>query len=141
MDNRQLFLDANAILYALDETCDYYPKVVKIIQNQLDNGVMLCTSHHVIEEVLHVARKISGTSSAKVIKEISKIPDLVLVEPDATLDFDVRYALLSDKLNIGVNDALVLQLMVDSGITGILSYDKKCVESAAVLGIAKPRNY
>lgn len=131
----QVFLDANAIIYALDETGDQYSEVVDIIQKLLDEGVTLCTSHHVIEEVLHVARITNGASAAQVIEEISKIPDLVLVEPDAVLAFAKRYATLSDKFNMGINDALLLQLMLDAGITSLFSYDKKFVKRAVAFGI------
>ena len=135
MTDAQVFLDANAIIYALDETSDQYTAVVSVIQRLLKNGVTLCTSHHVIEEVLHVVRRVGGASAAQVIEEISKIPGLVLVEPDAVLGFAERYAALSDKLHMGVNDALLLQLMIDAGITSLLSYDKQFVSRAVVLGI------
>ena len=133
--NQQVFLDANALIYALDETNEKYDSVVKLIQQLLDNGVTLCTSHHVIEEVLHIARKINKTSAIEVIKEIDKIPDLVLIEPDATLAFAERYAALSDKYNLGINDSLLLKLMIDVGITRLLSYDKQFVVKANRLGV------
>lgn len=135
MTDDQVFLDANAIIYALDETCDQYTATVNVILKLLNDEVTLCTSHHVIEEVLHVARRINGSSATQVIKEISKIPDLVLIEPDAVMAFAERYALLSDKLHMGVNDALLLQLMIDAGITNLFSYDKQFVDRAAGLGI------
>lgn len=131
----QVFLDANALIYALDETSTLYSDVVTAIQRLLDNGVTLCTSHHVIEEVLHIARRVSGTTALEVVTEISKIPALVLVEPDAVLAFAERHASLSDNLNMGINDALVLQLMIDAGITQLFSYDKRFVNLAATLGI------
>jgi len=108
---------------------------VNLIQQLLDNGVTLCTSHHVIEEVLHIARKINKTSATEVIKEIAKIPDLVLIEPDAVLAFAERYAALSDKYNLGINDALLLQLIIDAGIGRLLSYDKQFVVKATSLGV------
>lgn len=131
----QVFLDANAIIYALDETSDQHAEVIGLIQKLLNDGVTLCTSHHVIEEVLHVARRVGGTSTTQVIGEISKIPDLVLVEPDAVLAFAERYAALSDKFHMGVNDALLLQLVIDAGISSLFSYDKQFVKHAVDLGI------
>jgi len=134
-NSSQVFLDANVLIYALDETSALYSDVVAAIQRLLDNGVTLCTSHHVIEEVLHIARRVSGTTALEVVAEISKIPALVLVEPDAVLAFAERYAALSDNLNMGINDALVLQLMIDAGITQLFSYDKRFVNRATTLGI------
>ena len=136
----QVFLDANVLLYALDETNDRYSDVVSLIQRLLDARVTLCTSHHVIEEVLHIARKISTTTASKIIEEIDKIPDLVLIEPDAQLAFAKRYAALSDRLHMGINDALLLQLMLDADITGLLSYDKQFLSRAAQLGIQSAIN-
>jgi predicted nucleic acid-binding protein len=71
----------------------------------------------------------------KVVKEIGKILGLILIEPDAVLVFEDRYAALSDKLHRGVNDALLLQLMLDAGITQLFSYDKQFNNRAASLGI------
>jgi predicted nucleic acid-binding protein len=137
MTNSLVFLDANTLVYALDKTSAQNSTTISIIQRLLDEGVTLCTSHHVIEEVLHIARKIShGTSKiSEVVEEINKIPDLVLIEPDATIDFAKRYADLSEALHMGVNDALLLQLMLDAGITKLFSYDKKFLDSAKKLHI------
>ena len=135
MNDSLVFIDANALIYALDKTSTQNEEVVILIQQFLDRGITLCTSHHVIEEVLHIARKIGETSASLVIKEVSKIPDLVLIEPDAVLEFAENYAELVDKLRMGVNDALLLQLMLDVGITRLLSYDKPFVSRAAELGI------
>lgn len=136
MTNSQVFLDANVLVYALDETSEQYATVVALVQRLLDEDVTLCTSHHVIEEVLHIAHKLSkGTKAVEVVNEISKIPDLVLIEPDAVLAFAERYAALSDKLHMGVNDALLLQLILDAGITRLFSYDGQFVNRAASLGV------
>ena len=58
-----------------------------------------------------------------------------MIEPDAVLIFAERYAVLSDKYNLGINDALLLQLMIDAGIDRLLSYDKQFGLKAASLGI------
>jgi predicted nucleic acid-binding protein len=135
--NSQVFLDANILIYSLDETSEYYSDTVTAIQKLLDKETTLCTSHHVIEEVLYITRKISSIAASEVIKEISKIPNLVLIEPDATLGFAKRYAKLSDEFNLGINDALLLQLMIDAGINSLFSYDKKFINKAIKLGIKK----
>ena len=137
MTSLSVFLDANALVYALDETNDRYGEVVALMQRLIDEGVTLCTSHHVIEEVVHIARKISTTTASEVIKEVGKIPDLVLIEPDAVLAFAERYATLSDMRHMGVNDALLLQLMLDAGITHLCSYDQRFISRAAELGIQR----
>lgn len=135
MTSSQVFLDANAIVYALDKTSAQHSSTVACIQRLLNENVTLCTSHHVIEEVLHIARKIGNTDVSEVVKEIGGIPSLVLVEPDAVLAFAKRYAKLSDRLHMGVNDALLLQLMLDAGITRLLSFDKQFTIRAESLGI------
>lgn len=139
MADNQVFLDANTLVYALDITSSQNSTAVSLIQRLLNDGVTLCTSHHVIEEVLFIARKISrGTSKlSEVVEEISKIPDLVLIEPDAKIDFAKRYANLSDAMHMGVNDALLLQLMLDAGITRLFSYDKQFIAGAGKLHIEK----
>ena len=135
MTKSPVFVDANALVYVLDETSDYYAHTVALIQKLLGENVTLCTSHHVIEEVLHIAQKVSNTTAAEVIKEVEKIPDLVLVEPDASIEFAERYAVLCDKQKMGVNDALLLQIMLDAGIKQLLTYDKQFADRTTKLGI------
>lgn len=130
MIDSYVFLDTNAIIYALDETSEYHTKTVQTIQKILDAGSLLCSSHHVIEEVIHVSRKLGSLSASVVVDAIGKIPNLILIEPDATIAFAQRYANLSDVLKIEINDALILQLMIDAGIDSLLSYDKKFVSKA-----------
>jgi predicted nucleic acid-binding protein len=124
-------------VYALDQTSEPHAKTVEAVQRLLGDGVTLCTSHHVIEELLHVVSKIpqSGVTSSQVIEEIALIPNLVLIEPAADLDFARRYAVLSERLNMGVNDASLLQLMIDAGIDRLFSYDKRFVNRASVMDI------
>lgn len=139
MTNSPVFLDANVVIYALDKTSEQHSGAIIFIQQLLDENVTLCTSHHVIEEVMHIARKIGNTNASKVVEEIGKIPGLVLIEPDAVLAFAERYAKLSDRLHMGVNDALLLQLMLDAGITHLLTYDKQFASRALDLGIMQVR--
>ena len=139
MANSVVFLDANVLIYALDKTSEFHSSVVDTVQRLLNEKTTLCTSHHVIEEVLHVVQKIpeSGISLSSVIEEINNIPDLILIEPAANIDFARRYAALSQKLNMGVNDVLILQLMLDAGITRIFSYDKRLLKQARMLSIER----
>jgi predicted nucleic acid-binding protein len=132
-----VFLDANAIVYALDKTSELHTKVTALIQALLDEDIDLCTSHHVIEEVLHIIQKIqqSGVTPSQVVEEIGQIPDLLLIEPAVNLDFAKRYAALSEKLKMGVNDALLLQLMIDAGISRLFTYDKQFANKASTVGV------
>ena len=137
MTNKAVFLDANVLIYALDKTSEQYNDVVEAIQKLLVEKVALCTSHHVVEEVLHIVQRIpqNNTSLSRVVEEINDIPDLIFIEPSATIDFARRYASLSQHLNLGVNDALILQLLIDSGISRLFSYDKKLIKEAQALNI------
>jgi predicted nucleic acid-binding protein len=137
MANTAVFLDANVLLYSLDKTSEQHKEVVKIIQNLLNEKSVLCTSHHVIEEVLHIVQRLPDnlTKLSEVVEEINGIPDLMLIEPATNIDFARRYAALSDKLKVGVNDALILQLILDAGIKIIFSYDKKLIKQALTLDI------
>jgi predicted nucleic acid-binding protein len=135
-DADPVFLDANVLIYSLDETSQPYGQAVGTLQRLLEEGAELCTSHHVIEEVLHITQKLAtSTTVSEVVDEISKIPDLIMVEPAAEIEFAKRYAALSERLNMGINDALLLQLLIDSGIRRLFSYDKKLVSKSRSLGI------
>ena len=135
MTSPPVFLDANVLVYALDESGDFYTNTVACIQQLLDDGAVLCTSHHVIEEVVHIARRVSGVAASEVVEEIDKLPGLTLVEPDATIDFAKRFASLVDRTGMGVNDALLLQLLLDAGIRRLFSYDKQFTQRAVQVGI------
>lgn len=136
MASSPVFLDANVIIYGLDQTSEPHEATTAQIQQLLEESSTLCTSHHVIEEVLHVVQKLpqTGITPTQVVSEIADIPDLVLVEPAANIEFASRYAALSERLGMGINDALLLQLMIDSGINRIFTYDKKFSAKATSLG-------
>lgn len=133
-----VFLDANVLIYYLDETAEKNNDTVKRLQELVDEQEQTATSHHVIEEVLFVVSRIQpDVDLLKVVHRISEIPDIILVEPSPNLAFAERYASLSTDLKMGINDALLLQLIVDAGITNLFSYDKKFVSKATQLGIGK----
>ncbi len=133
-----VFLDANILIYYLDETADKNIETVKLLQDLVDDQEQVTTSHHVIEEVLFVFLKIQpDVNLVKVVHRISEIPGIILTEPSPSLAFAERYAMLRDKLKMGINDALLLQLILDAGITKLFSYDKQFVSKATELGIEK----
>ena len=131
-----VFLDANVLVYYLDDSSDSYKLTINQLQKLLNDDEQLVTSHHVIEEVLFVISKIDPKLDlTKIIKKIAELPSLILVEPSPSLDFALRYAELSKKLKAGVNDALILQLILDAGIAKVFTFDKKLRSQASLLGI------
>lgn len=131
-----VLLDTNVLIYYLDETAEKNAETVRLLQRLVDEDEQLATSHHVIEEVLFVLSKTQpGANLHLAVRRISEIPGIILVEPASHLTFAERYAKLADELNTGVNDALLLQLMLDAGITHLFSYDKQFTERASGLGI------
>lgn len=131
-----VFLDANVIIYSLDESSQQYQETVAAIQRFLDEGAELCTSHHVIEEVLHIVQKLRGqVTVTQVVSQIESIPDLILIEPAADIAFAQRYATLSEQLGLGVNDALLLQLILDSGVKRLFTYDRKFMSKAVTVDV------
>ncbi len=131
-----VLLDANVLVYYLDETSNNHALAVGRLQALVDNDDQLVTSHHIIEEVLFVLSKvIPDTELTSVVSRIAELPSLILVEPSPNIDFAERYAVLSQRLQLGINDALILQLMLDAGITNLFSYDKKLIAQASTIGI------
>src|SRR5262245_34357078 len=123
-----VLLDANALVYYLDETAEQNAETVNLLQRLVDEQEQLVTSHHVIEEVLFVLSKIEPNADfIKAIHRIGEIPGIILAEPSPHLAFAERYAVLKSKLHMGINDALLLQLMLDADITKLMSYDKQFV--------------
>ena len=131
-----VLLDANVLVYYLDETCDNHVLTIDLLQKLVDDDEQLVTSHHIIEEVLFIFSKIdSGLDLTRIVEKISKLPNLILAEPSPSIDFAMRYAQLSEKLKAGVNDALILQLVLDAGITKMFTFDKKLQKNAQALNI------
>ncbi len=131
-----VFLDANVLIYYLDETAEKNIETVRLLQNIIDEQEQVATSHHVIEEVLFVSSKIQpGIDLSMVVHRISEIPGIILAEPSPNLAFAKRYATLSGELKMGINDALILQLIIDAGITKLFSYDKQLSSKARQLSI------
>ncbi|MEK7534842.1 MAG: type II toxin-antitoxin system VapC family toxin [Patescibacteria group bacterium] len=129
-----VLLDANVLVYYLDETSDNHAQTIGLLQKLVDDDEQLVTSHHIIEEVLFVLSKFSP-DIVRAVERITKLPGLILVEPSPSIDFALRYATLSQKSNTGVNDSLILQLMLDAGIAKLFSYDKKLLKQAHALHI------
>ncbi len=131
-----ILLDANVLIYYLDETSDNHTPTINLLQKLIDDDEQLVTSHHIIEEVLFILSKIdSDIDLTRVVEKISKLPTLILVEPSPSIDFAMRYAQLSQKLKVGVNDTLILQLILDANITKMFTFDKKLQQNAQVLNI------
>lgn len=131
-----VLLDANVLIYYLDETSERNIETVRLLQQLVDEQEQLVTSHHVIEEVLFVLSRIQpGADLVKAVRRMDEIPGIILVEPSPHFAFAERYAALSNKLQMGINDALLLQLMLDAGITQLFSYDKQVAGRATDLGI------
>jgi predicted nucleic acid-binding protein len=131
-----VLLDANVLVYFLDETADRHMEVISTLQRLVDESEQPVTSHHIIEEVLFVLSKYDSSANlGEAVERISCLPDLILIEPPAHLDFAKRYVLLSHMSNMGLNDVLLLQLMLDAGIKKLFSYDKKFADKSAAAGI------
>lgn len=104
----------------------------------MDDQEQLIASHHILEEVLFIVSRYDVAADLeKAVERICAIPELILIEPSPNIDFAGRYAILSKRLNMGLNDALLLQLMLDVGISRLFSYDKRFVNKASLVGIEK----
>lgn len=131
-----VLLDANVLVYYLDETSNNHLLTINLLQALVDDDEQLVTSHHIIEEVLFIFSRIdSGIDLKRIVEKISKLPNLILAEPSPSIDFAMRYAQLSEILKAGVNDALILQLVLDAGITKLFTFDKKLQRDAQSLNI------
>ncbi len=131
-----VLLDANVLIYYLDETANKNTETTRLLQRLVDEQEQLVTSHHIIEEVLFTVLKIYPEADlVKAVHRIGEIPRLILVEPSPHLGFAERYAALRNQQKMGVNDALLLQLMLDADISRLFSYDKQFVNRAVSLGI------
>lgn len=133
-----VFLDANTLIYYLDESAKKYLSTINLLQKLVDEQEQIVTSHHVLEEVLFVVSKIQpDIDLIKVVKRIGELPGIILVEPSPHIAFAKRYVTLRSKLHLGINDALLLQLMIDANIPTLFSYDEQLANKAKQLGIER----
>ncbi len=133
-----VFLDANTLIYYLDESAEKYLSTINLLQKLVDEQEQIVTSHHVLEEVLFVVSKIQpDIDLIKVVKRIGELPGIILVEPSPHIAFAKRYVTLRSKLHLGINDALLLQLMIDANIPTLFSYDEQLANKAKQLGIER----
>lgn len=136
-----VFLDANVLAYYLDEDADQHRETVKTLQKLIDSNAELFSSHHAIEETLHVFYALTREKAfaLQAAKRISTLP-IRLIEPDASSDFTLRYLHLFQATNVGLNDCLLLQLMLDNKITHLYTYDEKLARAATTLNIRSITN-
>ncbi|WP_236973893.1 type II toxin-antitoxin system VapC family toxin [Membranihabitans maritimus] len=135
--NKTVFLDANVLIYYLDESSDRQGDVVEKLQFLIGESSELYTSHHVIEEVLHIIFKLTGDKSLlrKAVRQIETIPNIRLIEPPLNFDFATKYADLFTSSKVGINDTLLIQLMVEGKISSLFTYDKKMQREISSLEI------
>lgn len=136
-DRHMVFLDANVLIYFLDETAKLHARAVASLRTLVDEQTVLYTSHHVIEEVLFIVHKLDRNRQAVTIalRRIGTIPGLNLIEPAADIAFASRYIALWRKNRIGLNDALLLQLVCDAKIPRLFTFDgalRKCAEKLGI---------
>ncbi len=134
-DTAAVFVDANALVYFLDETADLHASVVELLQRLVDEQTDLYTSHHVLEEVLFIVSRLSSDKEiiSAAVEQVASIPNLNLVEPVADFEFAERYAKLYRNSKVGINDTLLLQLILDAQIPKLLSYDQEFLKQANLL--------
>jgi predicted nucleic acid-binding protein len=134
----QIFLDANVFVYFFDETSELHDDAVSKLEHlSHTDGAGFYTSHHVVEEVLFAAsRFLSGKHEVERLAErLTAMPNVNLVEPLAELAFVERYVALWGKAKCGLNDALLLQIMLDRCISKVFSYDVALLSQAQKLGL------
>ncbi len=131
-----VFLDANVLIYYLDETVEFHTQTLSQLEELLNNGAQLYTSHHAIEEVLHAFYHLTHDKqlTAVVPETLQKLP-ISLVEPEPALAFAEHYAHIFIGTNIGLNDCLLLQLVLDNHLTDLYTYDVKLQAAARQQGI------
>lgn len=134
-----VFVDANVLIYFLDETAMQHDEVVNTLQRLNDEQTDLYTSHHVLEEVLFIVSRLSQSKGkvSAAIQQIANIPNMNLVEPATDFRFALSYVKLYKSSKVGINDTLLLQLMLDAGITSLFSYDERFLEQAHSLNIQR----
>ncbi|MFZ1249213.1 MAG: type II toxin-antitoxin system VapC family toxin [Candidatus Saccharimonadales bacterium] len=136
-----IFLDANVLLYYLDGSSPHHKATEDTLRQFVESGTALCTSHHALEEVLHVTLQVYNAEAATAaLEDIANIPGLSLVEPLADFAFAQRYTKLLESVNVGLNDCLILQLILDNGIHTLYSYDQALSRAATALNIRSITN-
>lgn len=116
------FLDANIIMYCLGAEHPLKTSCLRVIERIRDGKIVVCTSTEVQQEILYryyaQQRREIGDRAYRLLTELSHI--VYSVTPD---DMERAFSILHEVSDIDVRDAVHAAVMLNNGLTHILSTD------------------
>jgi predicted nucleic acid-binding protein len=121
-DSSLIFLDANIVMYCLGKEHLLKAPCLRIIEQVRDGQILVCTSTEVQQETLYryyrQKRQDIGDQAYRLLTDLSHV-----VYPVTSEDMEQAFSLLHEVHDIEVRDAVHAAVMLNNGLTHILSAD------------------
>lgn len=121
-DSSLIFLDANIVMYCLGKEHPLKAPCLRIIEQVRDGQILICTSTEVQQETLHryyrQKRQDIGDQAYRLLTDLSHV-----VYPVTPEDMERAFSLLHEVHDIEVRDTVHAAVMLNNGLTHILSTD------------------
>jgi len=132
------FLDANIIMYCLGTEHPLKAPCLRVIEQIRDGKLLVCTSTEVQQEILHryyaQKRQDIGDRAYRLLTELSHV--VYSVTPD---DMERAFSILHEVSDIDVRDAVHAAVMLNNGLTHILSTDNHFDHITGITRVAPER--
>jgi predicted nucleic acid-binding protein len=116
------FLDANIVMYCLGREHPLKTPCLQVVEQIRDGRLRVCTSTEVQQETLHryyrQKRQDLGNQAYRLLTDLCQV--VYPVTPD---DMERAFSILHDASDINVRDAVHAAVMLNNGLTHILSTD------------------
>ena len=131
-DERTLFfLDANIIMYCLGKEHPLKAACLRVIEHIRDGTLLVCTSTEVQQEMLHryysQQRSDVGKQAYRLLTDLCQT-----VYPVTSADMERALTLLNTTPTINVRDAVHAAVMLNNGLTQIISADSHFDQIAGI---------
>ncbi|MFH1407863.1 MAG: type II toxin-antitoxin system VapC family toxin [Patescibacteria group bacterium] len=123
--HKNIFLDANILIYSQDPNSLFFKQSVAILKKSVEEGNEMFVSPYILNEVHFFFTKQAGNNSArKIVNGILKYPSLIFVDIAFTLK-DIRSVFrLSAKYSLKTFDAFHAYYCKKLKIKTIATFDK-----------------
>jgi len=121
-DSALLFLDANIIMYCVGREHPLKTPCLRVVEQIRDGRFRFCTSTEVQQEMLHryyrQKRQEIGDSAYRLLTDLCYV-----VYPTTPADMERAFVILHEVSDINVRDAVHAAVILNNGLTHILSTD------------------
>jgi uncharacterized protein len=121
-ENDLLFLDANIVMYCLGKEHPLKAPCLQVVERIRDGRLSVCTSTEVQQETLHryymEKRRDLGDQAYRLLTDLCHV-----IYPVVSEDTERAFSILHEVSDLNIRDAVHAAVMLNNGLTHILSTD------------------